>query len=268
MKKLLLIGFGLIAWSTYSQVEIRRHDETQDLSGQTINVDISTSDVIPDDQFSFWEGTKLYVYNLSGGDLQMRLKREIVVSATDWTDNICWPPNCFQTKDMNAPFETLVNFITPHNPPSNPAPIVFDGGTATNLSSTAEIKPQIYCQHPGSSATYRYSVVDINDNTVYASITVKFNYLDDLSVPTTSAVAKTTEIALSPNPSNDMVSIQAEAITNGEIQIVDVLGNVVYKSSFNSSKKLNTSEFRSGVYFITIQADNTKGLMKKLVVKH
>lgn len=261
MKKLLLIGFGLIAWSAYSQIEIRKPGETENLSGQTINVNISTSDVDPDDQWAYWAETKFHVYNFSGADLQMRLKRKIIIAATDWTDDICWPPNCFQAIGSE--------YLTPHNPPSNPAPIVYNGGSSVDLvSGPAEIKPQIHCKHPGSSATYLYLLTDVNDNVVYDSIYVKYNYLNDLSVPTNTATVKTTEIGLSPNPANEMVSIQAEAITNGEIQIVDVLGNVVYKGTFNSTKKLNTSEFRSGVYFITIQADASRGLTKKLIVKH
>lgn len=259
MKKLLLFGFGLMTWAAFAQVEIRNVGESDDLNGQTLTVTIPTSEVDPNDEYAYWGHTKFHVYNLSGGDLQMRLRRDIVVPAADWVDQICWPPTCYPTNQIPM-------FLTP-NTVANPAPIVFDGGNTTdkNSGSPAEIKPQIYPKHPGSTATYKYTVVDINNATEYASVTVTYNYvLDNASVKS----VKNSEITFSPNPASDVVSIQAEAITNGTIQIVDVLGNVVYTSNFSETKKINTSDMRNGVYIVSIQGDNTKGITKKLVVRH
>lgn len=259
MKKILLFGFGLMTWAAFAQVEIRNVGETTNLDGQTLTVTIPTSEVDPNDEYAYWAHTKFHVYNLSGGDLQMRLRRDVVTAATDWVDQICWPPTCFPTNQV-------ATYLTPHSNPSNPAPIVFDGGTTTdkNGGSPAEIKPQIYPKHPGSSATYKYTVVDVNNATEYASVTVIYNYIDDASVK----AVKNTEITFSPNPASDAVTIQAEAITNGSIQIVDVLGNVVYTSNFSGTKKINTSDMKNGVYIVSIQGDNAKGITKKLVVRH
>lgn len=79
---------------------------------------------------------------------------------------------------------------------------------------------------------------------------------------------KSAELLLSPNPVSDMVTIQAEGVTDGKIRIVDVLGNTVYTGDFNNAKKLNLSDYKNGVYFVTIQSVSDKGLTKKLVVRH
>ncbi|MCO5261141.1 MAG: T9SS type A sorting domain-containing protein [Crocinitomicaceae bacterium] len=258
MKKLLLLGFGLIAWSAYSQFEIRKPGETTDLSGQTITVNITTDDVDPTDQWAYWADTKFHVYNLSSQDVKLRLERKINVAATDWDDQICWPPTCYPTSGVTI-------YLTP-NSGSNSAPIVYAGGTTTDKSNApAEIKPQIYPKHPGSSATYVYTVIDADNNTRYDSIIVTYNYINTVSI---NNVVKTSEVSFSPNPASDFVTIQAENITDGDIQIVDVLGNVIYQNKFNATKKINTAEFKNGIYIVSISGNNSKGVTKKLVIRH
>jgi hypothetical protein len=55
---------------------------------------------------------------------------------------------------------------------------------------------------------------------------------------------------------------------NGTIRIVDVLGNVVTKESITGTKKIDLSNYRNGVYFITIETSNGKTINRKLIVKH
>lgn len=71
-----------------------------------------------------------------------------------------------------------------------------------------------------------------------------------------------------PNPANDLVSIQLNNSKNGTVKIVDLVGNVVYSETISSSKTLNTSEFKNGIYFVTIESEGSKMTSRKLVVKH
>jgi hypothetical protein len=52
------------------------------------------------------------------------------------------------------------------------------------------------------------------------------------------------------------------------MRIVDVLGNVVSKETITGTKKIDLSNFRNGVYFITIETSNGKTINRKLIVKH
>ncbi len=262
MKKIILIAFGFTAWAAQSQIEIRKAGETEDVSGTTISYDISLADVPQDDEWAYWEGAKFHVYNMTGSDQQFRLKRVRVTVPSDWKDNLCWPPTCF-TDVHNQ--ETGGYYITPGSGTWAP-PTILDGGTDLSTGGPAEIKPQLYPGQLGSSATYKYIVTDMTGNVHYDSVTIVVNYFDVLSISAAQKVA--TELTMSPNPASDYVTIQAEGITDGRIRVVDVLGNVVYTGEFNNSRKLNTSEFKNGVYFITVQNSSNKGITKKLVVRH
>ncbi|NBN98595.1 MAG: T9SS C-terminal target domain-containing protein, partial [Flavobacteriia bacterium] len=43
---------------------------------------------------------------------------------------------------------------------------------------------------------------------------------------------------------------------------------ILMKEQFISSKKINTSEFRSGVYFISFEAPGVKSFTRKIIVRH
>lgn len=86
-----------------------------------------------------------------------------------------------------------------------------------------------------------------------------------LDLPLTS---KTMELFVSPNPVTDFVTIQADGIVGGRIRIVDILGNVVHSSDFSNTKKLNLSDYKNGIYFVTVQSDSHKGFTKKMIVRH
>ena len=252
MRRILLGIFGLIVLNTQAQVEIVKVGTTTDISGTTV-VETITPDDVP---MGMWDRTKFYVYNQSGEDQQYRVKRvKIDVPATGWMDELCWPPMCYST--------TGEVYITPASVTS-PAPAVLNGTNDTDLDMKAEIKPQYYPTQVGTSATYKYIVTDVTGDIHYDSITVKINFVASVGVNT---IQKTAEIAVSPNPASDFVTVNAEGV-EGKIKVVDVLGNVVYTGDLNNTKKINLSEFRSGVYFLTIQGDSGKGVTKKLVVRH
>ena len=47
------------------------------------------------------------------------------------------------------------------------------------------------------------------------------------------------------------------------------LGNVVLKETvMGSSKTINTSSFRNGVYFVRVEADNQRTINRKLIIRH
>lgn len=174
MKKIILICFGIVSLQAFAQVEIRLPDDVTSVSGQTITVDFNLNDVDPNDQWAYWAGTKFHVYNGTGTDEQLRLKRVRVSVPSDWDDQLCWPPTCYPTSGDN--------FLTPSTG-TNPAPTVLAGTSTTNLNNAvAEIKPQIYPGAPGSSATYKYYVTDNSGSTNIDSVTIVFNYTNNLSI--------------------------------------------------------------------------------------
>ena len=99
---------------------------------------------------------------------------------------------------------------------------------------------------------------------ILGSVNVRVNYINNVSINTVKSI----DFSVAPNPATDVISINAEGVVGGTLRVVDMLGNVIYVSDFNNSKKVNVSEFKNGVYFLTVQSGNSKGFTKKLVVRH
>lgn len=259
MKKTILLSLFALAFSSLSaqSFQIREAGSTINVSGDTIYYDIMASEVTPGDEFAFWEHAKFHVYNFSGSDQQIRLKRVRLNVPADWDDKICWPPTCFNTSGNP--------YLTP-NSGAYTAPIIYDGGNITDKNNAvAEIKPQFYPGTLGSIATYKYVLMDASATQSIDSITFIITYTDDLGI---NDLKKDIVVSLNPNPASNYVNVSAAGLSNAQIVVLDVLGNVVYKNEFSNELKLNTTSLNDGVYFINIQSDGAKRITKKLVVRH
>lgn len=262
MKKILLLVAGLFTLTAFGQIEIRKSGETANISGTEISFDIDLNEVPADDEWAFSERLKLYVRNTGSTNRDVVIVREEVDVPTGWRDNICWPPTCFNIAAGTT------SYTTPGGPNLNTLlagadkdSVIVGGGTQKFI---AEIKPQFFPGNPGESALYKYSVKDVETSDILGSVDVRVNYIDNVSVNTVKSV----DFSVAPNPATDVISINAEGIVGGTLRVVDMLGNVIYVSDFNNSKKVNVSEFKNGVYFLTVQSGNSKGFTKKLVVRH
>jgi len=76
-------------------------------------------------------------------------------------------------------------------------------------------------------------------------------------------------IKIYPNPANSLITIEfSEKLFDGEIYILNCLGQIVYKSKENLLDRvnLNTNEFNSGVYFIKIKSSTSTYYEKKIIL--
>ncbi len=72
------------------------------------------------------------------------------------------------------------------------------------------------------------------------------------------------EYKVFPNPAQDVVNINCKNSSNNQVLIYNITGQVVYNNMFNTSQfKINTSDFKEGIYFIKIS-----NKIQKLIVKH
>ena len=66
-----------------------------------------------------------------------------------------------------------------------------------------------------------------------------------------------TSATLYPNPtSGDLNIVLNNGAKDASVQIIDILGNVVYSNSIASQKTIDVSNFHNGVYFVKIMANN------------
>lgn len=76
------------------------------------------------------------------------------------------------------------------------------------------------------------------------------------------------EVIISPNPASHYVEIKG-AGENSRIEVVDVLGKVVYQGEGSAITKIDVSTINSGVLFVKIYSNelSSKPIVKKLVVE-
>ena len=69
-------------------------------------------------------------------------------------------------------------------------------------------------------------------------------------------------LSLYPVPATDQLSIGGNLPENSTVQIMDGLGRIVYSQKGFNQTTFNVSSFPSGVYFLTISADNARKKIK------
>lgn len=249
MKKIYsLLSIALLtATVSTAQVSIREYNggspTGSNLNGTIISRTISEDELVVVD---------LGVTNNSGSDKSLSVVRTKILEVAAWapTEQICWgyqaEGNCYTTP-----------FISP-NPWTSPA-----WGSPLPNAATANLKFDIHSSSAGS-IHYRFYVMD--GSTKVDSV--------DVMVSTTLGIKdkKNEEISMSiyPNPATSILNISAQGLDgNYDVRMTDVLGKVVYNETvIGSSKKVDVSDFKNGVYLVTITEKGTAIQTRRIVVKH
>lgn len=135
---------------------------------------------------------------------------------------------------------------------------------------------------PNSPSNWRTELIDLTN---YLGEKVQFRFvningygnstfIDNINIEGVLSTEnfQTTEFVMYPNPANNEVFIQFLNTSSNqtEIKINNALGQLVFNSTLelNTDNKVavNTSEFSSGIYFVTIKNGDQKQI-KKLIVK-
>ena len=118
-----------------------------------------------------------------------------------------------------------------------------------------------------SGSTQLRYIVYVNDVVVDS-----VDYIINNGSLSTPSVAKQTEISMSlyPNPVSSLLTVTAQGLDgNFDVKMTDVLGKVVYNESVSgTSKKVDASDFKNGVYIVTVLEKGTAIQTRRMVVKH
>lgn len=252
MRKIILgsVFFVLTVFSVLAQTDgiiITLEGQTTDISGGTHQM-IAPSNAVFDVPF--------HVENNTGQSHQWIITRYKVNVPTGWADGLCWGHGtdpfggtCFSSTQMNG------------NPWSTPASqsVLF----TINNGEYGKMKPQINPDDfTSGQAHYRYYISDVNS---------AYSDSVDLIIDFTASIKPIKEdvsVTIVPNPASDYINITTNGIENGTLKIVDVLGNVVYRDNIATSKSIVTSNFKTGVYFVTIEPVGSKSISKKIIIRH
>ncbi len=235
--------FGLNAQNTIS-IEIP--GTNTDISGQTHEVALTTTDPV---EVSF------DLINNTGSTHQWRITRDKISVPTTWSDFLCWG-HC---TDQFGGTCYAANVSDPWTTPANPS-VLFD----INNSECGKLKVTVnpYDWNTNGQAHYRYYLSDDGTN---------FSDSVDLVLSYTAALKPVKEeisVNIGPNPAADYVQITMNGVEAANIKIMDALGTTISKETLISSKKINVSELRNGVYFVVIEIPGTKTITRKVIIRH
>lgn len=256
MNKHILHILGLfVATFSMAQMTITLEGQSTDISGTT---EVLVSKIGKDNHINF------YIKNLSGEERFWKIKRlRLDAPPTGWQDYVCWG---LENESGTCYGHNAVN------PWSTPEPVQHvdintgkvESGLLNGESALANLHADLRSTTNPGTVTYRYYVYEEGKA-----------YEDSIDVTYTAVVGlnegKNIPVSMSayPNPASSMLTVATTGLNDEFVlRVSDVLGKVVYEEVTSSTKKVDVSDFKNGVYLITVINDGSVVQTKRVVVKH
>lgn len=233
-------------FNAQNTISIEIPGTTIDISGQTHQVELTNSEPI-DVSFN--------INNNTGATHQWRITRDKISVPTTWSDLICWGHCTDQFGGTCYPANVSDLWTTPAT-----QSVLFDVNNGECGKLKVTINPDDWTTT--GQAQYRYYVS--NDGTNFSdSVDLVLSYTAALK-----PVKEEISVNIGPNPAADYVQITMNGVEAANIKIMDALGTTISKETLISSKKINVSELRNGVYFVVIEIPGTKTITRKVIIRH
>jgi hypothetical protein len=245
MKKTILsiataFSFAFLA---SGQITINVVGEATDIAGTTYTINADQND--PELLATGFLSLDLEIHNNSGSEKTWRVTRRRLDVPSDWSDLLCFGSSCF-------PPSSLESYCSPASTPlvvSNGA----EGGVLLHFTPPSSPSANLI--------TYRYYVGDCN--TFEDSVDIHVNFTLG-----TKELTKIPSLSIAPNPANEVLTIATSGVESATLKIVDVLGNLVFTDIISNTKKIDVSNFKNGIYFVTLQTNGATISNRKLIVRH
>lgn len=243
----LTVFFFALALSIHAQdgIEIKIDGQSDDISGQTHTMVAPGPDIF-DVLFD--------VYNNTGSPKDWVITRLKVDVPIGWQDGLCWGHatdpfggTCFSSTQMNA------------NPWTSPASqaVLF----TINDGEYGKMKPQINPDDwVSGQAHYRYYISE--PGMAYADSV-------DLIIDFTASVKpndKPAMISITPNPASQFIQVSLSNADVASYTLFDSFGASVKHGGLSKNTKIDVSNFKSGIYFISVDVSGQKTTTKKLII--
>lgn len=218
---------------TYGQsnIEIQLDGTGADLAGTAYNVNLTPSS---SELTDLGNGTGLYevhfiVTNNTGMDKQCRITRKKINVPASWSDQICWPPQCYITSG---------NLYTTPNSGGNPAPTLQSGVVFTLGGDNGTVTVIIDGQN--------YSIVFDTDLTTTASNFVNSNSAAILANHDLVVTNQGADIKFSGGTGSESIVFQSNEVTSNHL-----LGHQPYEMKPRITIDLNAATSALYRYYVT-----------------
>lgn len=249
MKKRLLSLFAVagLSLTVSAQIEIYVEGNTTNFSGGGVYSFNATGDTD--------HANEIHFENHSGTSMDMIVsRRRLATTAPSWEDYLCWGHQsdnfgglCISVEAMAADLYTM---------PVTGA-VTLDDGEYGVLAS--HITPSF--DDPGTYV-YRY-YIGTEQTPFMDSIDVSVT-LTPLAIP---EVKTALTVSVHPNPATEYVVVALDGAETATVRMIDVLGNEILKSTINTTKTIDVSEFRNGIYFVIVESKGST-INRKVIVRH
>lgn len=248
MKKILLsLLFFCFILNSFAQtpngISIVLNGTSADISGSVYQTTAPGPDLF-DISFNF--------INNTNQTQQWIVTRKRVNVPSGWSDQLCWGHSsnalaggCYGASNLN--------------PWNSPLGDIFDVAVGEYGKLKCEINPD---DVTGGSALYRYYVSSDGVN-FQDSIDVQVDFVASIK-----PIKEEINVSIVPNPATDYIQISMTGIESASLKMVDVFGSVLLKENIGASKKLNVSDFNSGIYFLVFDVPGRKAFTRKVIIRH
>lgn len=113
------------------------------------------------------------------------------------------------------------------------------------------------------NAQYRYYITNSAGMSYLDSVDVMIDYVAE-NKPLKDLVS----VSIVPNPADDYLQLSSSNSESFQFKIVDAMGSILMKDVLTGSKKINTSEFKSGVYFVSFESSSNRPFTRKVIIRH
>jgi len=128
-------------------------------------------------------------------------------------------------------------------------------------NSTSTVEYSFFDEKPYSVSYYKLNFIDLDGKSEFSPIV---NVVRD---------EKAGNVIISPNPARNQftLSYTASGNSSSEVSIVNMTGEIIYRNTKNTQEGMNilnveTTDFASGIYFISILIDGNQ-VVEKLVIE-
>ena len=197
------------------------------------------------------------IHNNSANTQKWRITRQQISVPGGWTDGLCWGHStdpfggaCYSSTQMST------------NPWTTPggAAVLFDLLPGEFGKLKTDYNP---ADGVSGTAHYRYYVTNAAGSSYLDSVDVIVDYVAEVK-----PVKDPVTVSMVPNPADDYINIAVTGNETFQFKILDAMGSTVMRDQVSTSKKINTSEFKSGVYFIAFEGVSTKPFTRKIIIRH
>jgi hypothetical protein len=239
----LVLGIKLFAQSP-NGISIVLNGTTNDLSGSVYQTTAPGPDFF-DINFNF--------INNTNQTQQWIVTRKRVNVPSGWSDKLCWGHSSISLAGGCYGPNIL-------NPWSSPTADIFNVAVGEYGKLKCEINPD---ETVNGTALYRY-YVSSDGVTFQDSVDVQV----DFSVASVKPIKEEVSVSIVPNPATDYIQISMTGIESASLRMIDVFGSTVLKENIGSSKKLNVSDFNSGIYFLVFDVPGRKSFTRKVIIRN